>query len=121
MPDAAIANWNAPSALVDSLEIIRDTHRVFELPVFNGASGNLIPVQGRNARLQGSLVEAHFALSHYAIKNKSNNKQAFNCFSAVLKQVVVLQSAPKPASDPYRQSKILYRPPAWYNANDNVK
>ena len=121
VPDPAISNWSAPQALVDSLEIIKDTHRVFELPVFDGASNSLIPVQGRNARLRGSLVEAHFALSHYCIKGKSDNKQAFDCFSAVLKQVVVLQTAPKPAADPYRHSKALYRPPVRYTADDDVK
>ena len=121
VPDPAIANWNALQGLVDSLEIIKDTHHVFKLPVFDGANGSLIPVQGRNARLQGSLVEAHFALSHYCIKGKAKNKQAFDCFSAVLKQVVVLQTAPKPAADPYRHSKALYCPPVCYTADDDVK
>jgi hypothetical protein len=88
------------------------------LPVYKGDS--YIDPARVNAAIKGALVEVHFCLRHYRIKEKGGNR-TIDSFSGLLQQIIILKDGvPKTDSGYYKRKNLLdgpYRPKPFQNSS----
>lgn len=94
------AKWPVPADVRADLVDLRLSHKIIELPIYD-EHGEFVPASKANAALRDSLVEVHFHLKHYAIRNNGTPK--FDTFTAIAQQITILQRAPPRKANPYRK------------------
>jgi hypothetical protein len=86
--DEISANWLIPEDMNESFRKLISTHAVQPLPVYK--DGIYVEPQHVNAALKNALVEVHFCLRHYQIKDK-NSERFVDSFAATVQQIIVLK------------------------------
>ncbi|KAF8067608.1 hypothetical protein FPV67DRAFT_1364958, partial [Lyophyllum atratum] len=97
--DEETANWPIPDSQRVDLFKIHKTHHVLPLPVYDKA-GKFVPSPDANFAMKGALVEVSFTVKHYAIKRAP----AYDSFSGIAEQVVVLQKGKPAAENVFRKN-----------------
>ena len=94
-------HWPVPPHLRDRFDVIKYTHIITPLPVFE----NDIYVEPTlvNNTLKNSLVEVHFNIRHHKIGT-------YDSFTGIPIQVIILKSSLTPSPSPYKQKDIREGP-----------
>jgi hypothetical protein len=89
-----------PPDLRPSLDEIKHECRALPLRVYIGEK--YVSVEKVNDTLCGALVEIHFELRHFTIRQKN-----FDSFNASIKQIIVLQPGEAEEASPYKRESEL--------------
>ena len=92
------AHWPVVGKTKEALDAIADTHTVVPLPAFDEDHEPIAPEEYQR-KLSGAVVEVHFALMHYLIKQEKKS-----VFTAVVRQIVVLRAPPAPPVNPLKRA-----------------
>jgi hypothetical protein len=108
--DDITANWPVPDDMTKHYRNIMATHMAQPLPVYK--DGAYVQPLHVNAALKNALVEVHFSLHHYRIKDKTADRLV-DSFNGIVQQIIILkEGVPKPIN-PYKRKNLLdgpYRP-----------
>ncbi|OCH87123.1 hypothetical protein OBBRIDRAFT_837650 [Obba rivulosa] len=114
-PDFQIKNWPCfTDAAKDAIEKMHDSHRVIPIPVYD-KNDKLIPPSEYRAMLPGAIVEVHFTITHWHIKDRDakakGHDNSTDSFSAdVYAMHIVKPAMPFNPSTP-RKRKVSTRSP----------
>ncbi|PBK65551.1 hypothetical protein ARMSODRAFT_978340 [Armillaria solidipes] len=107
MLDNLIQTWPVDTEHQAGLDQLKTTHRVNRLKVFDVDESPVLP-QHVASTLKGTLVEVHFTIRHWAIRqNKEPTQHTFSC---TMNQICILKRAPPIAPNPYNSVVRPYRP-----------
>jgi hypothetical protein len=105
--DDISANWPRPEDMNKSFRKLISTHAVQPLPVYK--DGIYVELQHVNAALKNALVEVHFSLRHYQIKDK-NSDHFMDSFAATVQQIIVLKEGVPKKPNVYKRKNLLDGP-----------
>jgi len=113
----ATANWPVQECTREALEHAASTHLVCPLPAFDEDHTPLDPGEYQK-KLRGAIVQVHFALMHYFIKQEKKS-----VFTAVIREIVVLRSPPAAPVNPLKRGwladgPVMARPNATKRTRD---
>ena len=92
--------WPVSEKTKEALERVAQTHNVVPLPAYDEDRERIDPAD-YHRKLSGAVVEVHFALMHYLIKQEKKS-----IFSAVMRQIVVLRAPTAPPVNPLKRSHL---------------
>ncbi|RDB26278.1 hypothetical protein Hypma_006701 [Hypsizygus marmoreus] len=95
--DDETGNWPIPDDAREKFDIIKLTHRVVPLPIYD-TDRSFVDSTHANAKLRDALVEVHFTVKHYSIRKSP----AFDSFSGIVQQVSIIKPAGLQKPNPYR-------------------
>ena len=98
------ANWPVHHHITSALERASLTHNISCLPAYD-EDHTLIAPGNYHRKLCGAIVQVHFALIHYFIKQSKKS-----VFTAVTRQILVLQSPPPAPLNPLKRGCITDGP-----------
>jgi hypothetical protein len=90
-----------PTALQAELDNLKLSHTVTPLPVYR--LGQFVEPLEVTRALTNALVEVHFRIKHYHIARKDG---AFDSFSGIVEQVVILKDGMPKAPNAYKRKKL---------------
>lgn len=93
--------WPASGDAKEELGDMKLSHVALPLPVYN-VDGSFVEPSQVVSVLRNSIVEVHFSLKHYAIRENGTAK--FDTFTAIIQQIMVLVAARPKAKNPYRRT-----------------
>jgi len=93
--------------MVDDLHTLMLTHEAQPLPVYK--DNTYIEPRAVNNALKGALVEVHFCIQHYRIKNKDAAKTS-DSFSGQVQQIIILQDGIPKNDNIYKRKNLLDGP-----------
>jgi hypothetical protein len=93
--------------MADDLHTLMGTHEVQPLPVYKDNS--YIEPSAVNNALKGALVEVHFCIQHYRIKNKDADKMS-DSFSGQVQQIIILKDGIPKSDNVYKRKNLLDGP-----------
>ena len=94
------AGWPVFGKTKEALDGIAETHNVVPLPAFDEDHEHIAP-EDYQRKLSGAVVEVHFALMHYLIKQEKKS-----VFTAIVRQIVVLRPPPAPPVNPLKRARL---------------
>lgn len=94
------AQWPVVGKTKEALDSVAETHNVIPLPAFDEDHEHIAP-EDYQRKLSGAVVEVHFALMHYLIKQEKKS-----VFTAVVRQIVVLRAPPAPPVNPLKRARL---------------
>ena len=94
------AQWPVTEKTKEVLQQAARTHNVVPLPAFDEVHDPIAP-EDYERKLSGAVVEVHFALMHYLIKQEKKS-----VFTAVVRQIVVLRPPPAPPMNPFKRARL---------------
>jgi hypothetical protein len=105
--DNTTANWPIPDDMKKEFESLSITHQVQPLAAFK--NDLYIEPNDVNSAMKNALVEVHFCLRHYRIKDKANGRLV-DSFVGIVQQIVILKDGvPKPPNA-YKRKNVLEGP-----------
>jgi hypothetical protein len=106
-----INNWPTRSeAAKEAVKKMQMTHKVRPLQAY-GVDGRLINPRDYKTRLQGSLVEMRFTLTHWAISPTKHNISGSDAFVADIQGLRIIQDpAPSPQVSPSKKRRRISDP-----------
>ncbi|KAI9435942.1 hypothetical protein H4582DRAFT_1854634 [Lactarius indigo] len=99
--------WPVPEDLQPDLDDLKFEYQAMPLSVYR--SDKIVPVDLVSKVVKGALVEVHFELHHYHIRNKESSSD-FDSFNATIEQVIVLQPGEAPVDSPYKRKNVAEGP-----------
>jgi len=98
------ANWPVQERTRAALERAASMHYVNPLPAFD-KNHMVIPPSNYHKKLCGAIVQAHFGLIHYFIKQDKKN-----VFTAVVHEIIVLRPPPAAPVNPLKRGRLANGP-----------
>jgi hypothetical protein len=98
--DEETNEWPVPSEFQEELDDIKETYQATPLKVYIG--NKFVEPLDVCAALSNALVEMHFTIQHYRIAKES----AFDSFSAVIQQILVLKPGVSKNASPYKRKNF---------------
>ncbi|KAJ7572598.1 hypothetical protein C8J56DRAFT_1068157 [Mycena floridula] len=114
--DDLTESWTTSPEMTAAFDVIKGTHLVNQLAVYDGVSEELVPAMQVPDKMRHALVEVHFSMSHWYLSiNPSSSDSAgtvdrFDSFSGKIKQIVIHRHGMPIAKDPYAIRSGIFRP-----------
>jgi hypothetical protein len=90
-------HWPIATEHREYLDAIKDRYRIRPLAVYTNDDVYIEPCQVL-PKMRDALVEVYFRLKHYRI---GSGAAAFDSFSGIIEQIIILQEAGRKSSTPY--------------------
>ncbi len=97
--DDSTENWPVDDDLKGDLDRIKNEFSVRPLAVFK--DDRLVKAKGMNSVLQDALVEVHFELHHFFIRQKDEDS-----FNGSIEQIVIIQPGVARSLSPYKRRNL---------------
>jgi len=102
--DEETRKWPMSSELSDTMAILKYTHEVKPLLVYN-IDNTFIDPQHVPAKLENALVEVYFQLNHYYIGISMTDPAPFNSFVGTIQQIMILHPGHPKTANWYQQNR----------------